>query len=87
MLTTNPRTADEEPWDPDNPVAFIALAGSQFIRAGDSGTAVIRTRGGTEMTIYPGWVAVRIHGSEPGQVLFLTPEQVGDGAADTWSRT
>jgi hypothetical protein len=62
-------------WDPANPGKFAALAGSQLVAVrGD--IAVIRTQGGDEVTVHPGWVVIVPDGSGPGEAVFTTPERV-----------
>lgn len=88
-LTRNLAAPDvtAEEWDPASPQPFQALAGPQFIRANDDGTALVRTRGTAradgsrgrpvEMVIEPGWLAVVADGSPRDEVSFAQPEAVG----------
>lgn len=84
-LTRNPGNAEAEPFDPANvSPEFLALAGSQLLGINEDGTATVRTEGGTEMLIYPGWLVVRPDGSGEGQAHFTTPENIGDDSRRNW---
>jgi hypothetical protein len=79
-VATRELQGDAEAWDPGNPAPFLALAGSRVIRV-EGETAVVTSNGapeGTEMTVYPGWLAVRADGSGDGEALFATPESIGE---------
>ena len=60
-------------WDPEDPGPFEDMAGSQLVRV-DGETAVIRTKDGHEMPVYPGWLVIRPDGSTDGEARFTTPE-------------
>jgi hypothetical protein len=64
-------------FDPAAPEAFIARAGRQFVGI-RGGAAVVRTQGGDEVTVYPGWVVI---GGGDGEATFHTPERVEITAA------
>lgn len=67
-------------FDPDSPRAFAEAAGSQFVRL-EGRAAVIRTEGGAEMPVYPGWAVIRPDGSGDGKARFVTPEVLAAGLA------
>jgi hypothetical protein len=77
---------DAAAWDPENPGPFAEKAGSQLIRT-EGGTAIVRTKDGPEMPVYPGWLAVRPDGSADGEARFTTPENAEElsGAGGTVS--
>jgi hypothetical protein len=70
-VTTLPIEGDAEPFDPENPGPFAAMAGTQLVRL-EGDAAVVHDEEGREHVIYPGGLAIRPDGSGDGEVLFTT---------------
>lgn len=82
-VATRPLEGDAEAFDPENPEPFIALAGDRLI-AVEGGTARVREEDGHEMTVYPGWLAIRPDGSGDGEALFTSQANFGPDAPRLW---
>jgi hypothetical protein len=74
QVITQRISGEAEPFNPEDPQAFTALAGDQ-LTAVDGDMAVVRTRSGQELRLPAGWLAIRPDGETA--VIFAEPESLG----------